>query len=294
MTPLRTRDRRFACACLATGLLALAAGPVAAGEQEADERPLQAELVARHAALQPGTDAQLGLRLRHAPHWHSYWINPGDSGLPTRLAWQLPEGWKAGDIEWPLPHRYVVGSLHNFGYEGDIVLPVTLGVPADARPGTRVRLALTVRWLACREACVPGKDELALELPVAADAGAADPRWSGLFAAALRAQPQPAPWQGSAAIDGERVRIRVSGAELPPLQDLDAHAVQRKLLDNRQPTFRREGDDLVIETGRSEYFTNAPERFDLVLTTPDDAGGRRGWMLALPLQAPATTGLAPR
>lgn len=266
-------------------LLMLAALPAAA--QETLDQPLQVELVAQRAALQPGTDARLGLRLRHAPHWHSYWINPGDSGLPTRLAWTLPEGWRAGDIDWPLPQRFAVGSLQNFGYEGERVLPLALSVPADARPGTTVQLAVTVKWLACREECIPGKSELALELPVAADAGAADPRWAGLFVEALRAQPAPAPWQGSAELVGDRVRIRVSGAGLPEPQGLDAHAVQRKLLDNQPPSFRRDGADLVIETNRSEYFTQAPDRFDLVLTAPD-AGGRRGWKLTLPLHEPAT------
>ena len=127
MSLLRTPDRLRAAARLAPALFAFAALPVLAQEEDAGERPLEAELVAQHAALRPGADALLGLRLRHAPHWHSYWINPGDSGLPTRLAWQVPQGWRAGDIEWPLPRRYAVGTLQNFGYEGEIVLPVALG-----------------------------------------------------------------------------------------------------------------------------------------------------------------------
>lgn len=273
----------------APGCAALLGLAVPAAAQETPAQPLQAELVAQHAALQPGQQARLGLRLRHAPHWHSYWINPGDSGLPTRLAWKLPEGWRAGEIDWPLPRRFAVGSLQNFGYEGELILPLLLSVPAEARPGSTVQLAVTVKWLACREACIPGRSELTLELPVAAQAGAADPRWAGLFAEALRAQPSPAPWRGSAELVGDRVRMRVSGADLPAPQGLDAHAVQRKLLDNQPPSFRRDGADLVIETNRSEYFTKAPERFDLVLTAPD-AGGRRGWKLTLPLHDPAAAG----
>jgi len=259
--------------------------------QETPGEPLQVELVAQHAALQPGTDARIGLRLRHQPHWHSYWINPGDSGLPTRLAWKLPDDWRAGDVDWPLPQRFAVGALQNFGYEGELVLPLTLSVPADARPGSTAQLAVTVKWLACREACIPGRSELVLDLPVASGQATADARWAALFAEALRAQPAPAPWQGSAELVGERVRMRVSGADLPELQGLDAHAVQRKLIDNQPPSFFRDGADLVIETNRSEYFTRAPERFDLVLTAPD-AGGRRGWTLTLPLHDPAAAGLA--
>lgn len=282
MNPIRV-PAAFACLPL------LAALPLAA--QETAE-PLQVELVAQYAALQPGTRARIGLRLRHAPHWHSYWVNPGDSGLPTRLAWNLPAGWQAGDIDWPLPRRFAVGALQNFGYEGELVLPLQVSVPADARPGTTVPLAVTVKWLACREECIPGKSELALALPVGAQTPAANPQWAGLFADALRAQPAPAPWQGSAELVGERVRIRLRGADLPPLEGLDAQAVQRRILDNRLPSFRREGADLVIETHRSEYFGTAPERFDLVLTAPT-ADGPRGWTLDLPLHDPARRGASP-
>jgi thiol:disulfide interchange protein DsbD len=275
-------------------MVAVLAGAVAAQEPDTPARPLQVELVAGHAALRPGEVARIGVRLRHAPHWHSYWINPGDSGLPTRLAWTLPQGYAAGGVDWPLPQRFAVGHLQNFGYEGEIVLPLSLSVPADAKPGSRVRLATTVKWLACREECIPGKDELELELPIATDAGAIDPRWSALFSAAQRAQPQPQPvaWQGSAELVGERVRVVVQGTDLPAPQGLDAFAVQRKLLGNQPPSFRREGDSLVIETNVSEYFTTAPERFDLVLTAPG-ADARRGWKLTLPLHEPATAGQPP-
>ena len=77
-----------------------------------------------------------------------------------------------------------------------------------------------------------------------------------------RERPRPVAWQGRAELDGERVRIRLQGAELPSAESLDAYVVQRKLLDNRRPTFRRDADALVIEAGRSEYFMQAPERFD--------------------------------
>ncbi len=78
------------------------------------------------------------------------------------------------------------------------------------------------------------------------------------------------------------MRILLKGEELPSAESLDAYVVQRKLLDNRRPTFRRDADALVIEAGRSEYFMQAPERFDLVLTAPG-AGGPRAWSVSLPL-----------
>ena len=86
---------------------------------------VRAELIA-HApqGVSPGQPVWFGLRLEHIPHWHTYWKNPGDSGLPTTLIWTLPAGVSAGDIDWPAPGYLPIGPLMNFGYEGTVVLPV--------------------------------------------------------------------------------------------------------------------------------------------------------------------------
>ena len=70
----------------------------------------------------------MGLKLRMADHWHTYWKNPGDSGLPTRIQWVLPEGWTAGEIQWPYPKPLPVGPLMNYGYEDEVVLLTDLTV----------------------------------------------------------------------------------------------------------------------------------------------------------------------
>src|SRR5690606_38956069 len=103
---------------------ASAAGPVRVDSVEV-------EIVADRAAVVPGEPMRIGLRIRHDPQWHTYWRNPGDSGLPTRLDWRLPEGFEAGPIRWPAPQRLFIPPLANYGYEGEIVLPVALQVPAS-------------------------------------------------------------------------------------------------------------------------------------------------------------------
>jgi thiol:disulfide interchange protein DsbD len=225
---------------------------------------LDLELVSEHAALVPGARAWLGLRLRHAAHWHSYWINPGDSGLPTRLAWTLPQGWRAGDVAWPAPTRFEVGGLYNFGYDGDVLLPVPLEVPVDAVPGTIARLGVEVRWLVCREECVPGKATLALDAPIAAHAGASPA--AARFAAARLALPQPATWTGSARREGERIAITLRGDDLPASGGLDVFARERRVLGNSPPTIRREGDVLIIDAPVSDVFDESPATLTLVLT----------------------------
>src|SRR5512134_2110213 len=83
---------------------------------------VEAQLLAERESAQAGKPAAVGLKLRMAEHWHTYWKNPGDSGLPTRIQWVLPEGWKAGDIQWPYPKPLPVGPLMNYGYEDEVVL----------------------------------------------------------------------------------------------------------------------------------------------------------------------------
>jgi thiol:disulfide interchange protein/DsbC/DsbD-like thiol-disulfide interchange protein len=168
---------------LQTGVVTSSAreGLVRAGE-------LQAGLVAQKVAVAPGQPVLVGLRLIHDPHWHTYWRNPGDSGLPTKVDWRLPAGWKAQEIQWPTPMRLPVGPLANFGFEGDLVLPMVLTPPAGLSPGSEVRLEAQASWLVCKDVCIPGEATLALRLPVVAkDVPVADGPDASLFA---RAQAQ--------------------------------------------------------------------------------------------------------
>src|SRR5690349_2706843 len=96
---------------------------------------VEAELVRDQASAPAGSPMLVGLKLRMADHWHTYWKNPGDSGLPTRIQWKLPEGWSAGPIQWPYPKPLPIGPLLNYGYEDEVVLLSELKAPADARAG---------------------------------------------------------------------------------------------------------------------------------------------------------------
>lgn len=153
-----------------------------------------AELVAERGAVAAGQTLRIGLKLQHIPHWHTYWRNPGDSGLPTTLSWTLPPGSRMGEIEWPAPERLPIGPLVNYGYEGDVLLPLQYTAPADARPGDTLRLQAQARWLVCNDVCIPEQAALELQLPVA-EAATADSAAPGmhaaLFAQAAAAQAGP-------------------------------------------------------------------------------------------------------
>lgn len=158
---------RALLAAVALGLGLLLAGGEAARAAPQRVDAVEVELVARDAAVVPGRPLQVALRIRHDPHWHTYWRQPGDSGLPTRIDWRLPGGFQAGEIRWPAPSRLLIGPLANYGYEGEVLLPVLLAVPPGLGDET-VLLRAQVSWLVCKDVCIPGEAALGLRLPVQA------------------------------------------------------------------------------------------------------------------------------
>ncbi len=170
---------------------------------------VRAELVANAPdGIAPGQPIQLGLLLDHQPEWHTYWQNPGDSGLATQLDWSLPPSWDAGEIAWPTPHPIRIGSLVNYGFEGRVLLPVTVQVPTtfDANaPSATVQLKAS--WLICRVECIPEEGSFSLTIPTHSSTGmfAAD------FAQAAASAPVALQGKSEATVDGETLRLRVTG-----------------------------------------------------------------------------------
>ena len=209
---------------------------------------VEAELVAARTALVPGEPLTVALRLAIDKGWHTYWKNPGDSGLPTTLEWKLPEGVKAGPIQWPAPHLLPVGPLLNYGYENEVLHLVTLTIPADFQPGRDVALAARADWLVCKEICIPEGADLALTLPVAAVA-APDPRWSKPIDTERAALPQPlAGWQASAEGRGKTIALKLvptAGSADPGEVRFFSNAIDRIEPSAPQP-LSREGNGYVL------------------------------------------------
>ena len=186
-----------------------------------------AELVAERSAVPPGGSLQIGLRLQHIPQWHTYWRNPGDSGLPTRIDWQLPAGASVGEIEWPAPKRLPIGPLVNYGYEGELLLPMRFTAPADARPGAELRLVAKADWLVCHDVCIPESATLELLLPVASPGTTpGSTPWTAQFEQAAAQLPQPlAGWTAALQRAGRELLLTLepvgpgaTAAALPPIE----------------------------------------------------------------------------
>ena len=183
----------------------------AQGQSVVSTERVRAELLA-HApeGIAPGKPVWVGLQLAHQPQWHTYWKNPGDSGLPTSLQWTLPPGVTAGEIAWPVPKKIPIGNLANYGYEGTVLLPVPLTVAPDFRPSPfskDLEIRLQANWLVCRKECIPEEGRFTLKVPVqstTALAGAA-------FQAAWDAQPRAIERAGTAHVEPGMLRVAIDG-----------------------------------------------------------------------------------
>ncbi len=154
------------CARYLLLLLLVVLAPAARAQMHNGIELVKADLIADTAAIVPGKPFTVGLRLKMAPRWHTYWQNPGDAGLATTIAWQLPDGFQASPIRWPLPERIESpGDILNYGYGDEIVLLTEITPPAQIS-AREITLKAKTDWLTCAEICVPGNATLQLSLPV--------------------------------------------------------------------------------------------------------------------------------
>ena len=149
---------------------------------------VRAELVA-HApnGVQAGQTLWVGLQLQHQSEWHTYWRNPGDSGLPTQLAWTLPAGIQAGAISWPLPQKLRAGGLTNYGFDKTVLLAVPLTASREFKDIGSLDIRLHANWLVCRLECIPQEGDFQLRIPTQTSHAPL----AAAFEAVLAQQPKP-------------------------------------------------------------------------------------------------------
>jgi len=126
----------------------------------------QADLLLDHEVAAPGQTILAGVRLQMPEGWHTYWKNPGDSGMATDIQWRLPRGLTAGDIQWPVPEKHDFEGFVTYVFHQEVVLRVPLTIGADAPLGP-AEIRATVKWLECKETCIPGQGEVAAALTLA-------------------------------------------------------------------------------------------------------------------------------
>ncbi len=192
-------------------LAVLAAMPARAGESAAVRSSrATVTLVSDTDAVRSGEPLRLGLRMRLAPGWHTYWRNPGDAGVPPELTLTLPDGATAGDLQWPTPVRLSEGPLMTYGYTGEVLLPVVVTPGPDP-----LHVEASATWLVCEKICVPEEGRFTLDLPPGAPAPSAQ---APLFAAAEARMPRPSPFPATVAPDGT-LTLRGAGLSAATVRD---------------------------------------------------------------------------
>jgi thiol:disulfide interchange protein/DsbC/DsbD-like thiol-disulfide interchange protein len=210
MSELSRWSPRFVCLFAVIGLLSADS----VGAQEQDGKLLvAASLISDINSIQPGQKFRIGVLYRIEPGWHIYWKYPGDAGMPTKIAWQLPEGFRVHDLQWPIPTREKEpGDLEVFAYSSEVLLFAEVEAP-QSLPDRPIDIQAKSDWLVCENFCIPGSAQLSLKM----NAGVSTPSQSApIFEKYIAKLPQTLPAKLRIGFDrtGKNLGITVAGAPI--------------------------------------------------------------------------------
>ena len=228
------------------GLGILLAAMLTAPASAQRENYIAADLVAESAPV-PGETLTVALRFRPQNGWHGYWANPGDAGAGMRLEWRLPDGWEAGEPQYPVPQELELLGLINHVYKEPYAVLVPIEVPQSAAVANIAPIMVDAQWLACSDRlCVPERATLTLRFPQKT------PELAAQFDEHRAAIPPPLLSRGRVAFREDSVRIAIPLPESVELTDPHVFFEQSDVVDyNAEQQFSRLGDQLIVEVARS-------------------------------------------
>ncbi|MES3034323.1 MAG: thioredoxin family protein [Gemmatimonadota bacterium] len=256
-----------------------------------------AELISGATAAARGGTMTVAVRLTLDPHWHTYWINPGDAGLPLKVKWTLPDGITVGPLRFPTPKLTPQPPLMSYGYENEVLVLADVQVPATFAASSLV-LQGKADWLACAEVCLPATGPLSLTLDVGASAGAPT-QWASAIEATRQQLPAPLTgWSVRGWADSARYVVAflrdAAGARAPfasPYLFVDS----ADIVDHAAPQrVALRPDTVVVEIPRGAMATATATRLAGIIATDVDAASPRGYAFDAALDAPAGTPLQAR
>jgi thiol:disulfide interchange protein/DsbC/DsbD-like thiol-disulfide interchange protein len=229
--------------------LALLLAPPALAQSVSDQPNTRVELIAQSVRPAPGKPLSIGIQLTPKKGWHTYWLNPGDAGAPTRVEWTLPDGVATPpELQYPVPGTLVVSGLMNHVYEKTNILLTSVDVPAGLAPGSAFPIAVKVDWLVCsHEQCVPEAATLNLALTIGD--GAPDAVMDPALVAGRAALPKPLAAAATWAKQGKRFVLSVPLAGLDRVTSAWFFPEGDTVINHVTPQqITRAGDALRIET----------------------------------------------
>jgi thiol:disulfide interchange protein DsbD len=221
----------------------------------AEPNHVRIEVIADHESIAPSQAFWVAIVQHIDPGWHTYWLNPGDAGKATEIRWSMPGGYAAGPAEWPIPTVIRNGPVVSYGYENQVVSLQEVQAPAALAPGT-VRLSVDVRWLACREMCIPEHAASAVALQqVSNGQGQPSKRARQRIDSARTLMPTAAPWATTLTADavGVRMRLHSVAGQLPANGGVRFLPVRWGEIDNAAAQAAKwSGTDLVLSLVRGD------------------------------------------
>lgn len=220
-------------ACAALMLGGASAQPINTGNVEG-------QLHSARAAIAPGETFTVILRQNIREGWHTYWRNPGDSGEPTDLTWQNPQGFTFGPLQWPAPEAVPFAGIVNYGYHGEVLMPISVTAPANAPVGQTLTFTADVYWLVCADICIPEEGALTLSLPIAAQ-GRDDPTWAARAAQAIAGLPRPLQGAQARISAGTPARLTVTLPGMGEIRNPHVFTYNRDVMAHSEPQAPRVG-----------------------------------------------------
>ncbi len=234
---------------------------------------VKAWLISELEAVPAGETFWVALRQEIRPEWHTYWKNPGDSGEPTTIEWELPEGFEAGEIVWPTPERIPFADLVNFGYSGDLYLLVPITAPSGLTPGASVTLTANARWLVCKDICIPESATLTLNLQVAEGSPAPNRIWQDAFAKTRMDLPVASPWSAAFGQAGDQVALQLETGQidLPSIKKVEVFSDQEGVLKNGpEAVFQQTENGLTITLSAGSRVGEIGPEFNGLIVIEED------------------------
>jgi thiol:disulfide interchange protein DsbD len=240
---------------------------------------VKARLISEVKSIQPGKSFCVALWLKMDKHWHTYWKNPGDSGLPTKIEWHLPDGFVPGVIQWPYPKRFEESGLVSFGYEGEVFLITQIEAPKAIKSGTNAKLSASVDWLICKESCIPGHADLVIKMPVKDKNPKINRRWANHFRETRKKLPRTfSEWKINASINKNQILIHIDAPSefKGELKNILFSPEQGGIINySGSQNLKRSQDGYILEVQRSKLSTRLPARLKGVLLSPEGWGNSR-------------------
>ncbi len=212
-----------------------------------DRAPSAVRLIADVESIKPGVPFLLGVQIILADDWHTYWVNPGDTGMPPDMQWSLPPGFEAGDVLWPMPKRFIDPPLISFGYDQQVTFYREIRPSADIEMNRDYAFAVDASWLICKEVCIPQAAKLQINLPAREQPPLKDAKSAPLLAKAAANIPAvDETWRFHVLVAKEAVTLIVSppaGVAVKELDKAEFFPIQPNVVGYKMPRWSVVGNE---------------------------------------------------